>query len=1738
MLSEPTILTVTLDRSGCLLGDSLTNLTNLSAASATVMRQRVESAAAGGAGGAAPTPLMPPGGQGGQAEQRQQRGLKDQMWKLVERDQVREQLVDLLHVGMGSRLAQLAALFMRLDDLSHVLAWARLGAGAVPPRPESGGGVDPLARGAGGRDGGGAHEAVLSLVELPRLRLSFEVRRVGEDVRLYCREHAGQYLSPRHMPALEPLLHGLPHAVALQGDDGDNALLVSAAAKPLLTADSRTLLLRGDTEWLANLPQARHYLYPVHSSGTHLCSPTLSSSLYLLLLYFLHGMFADVIRILESCMSDTELSPEEAQLWRSLRQTEQHDSPDAHAARLHLFQLWGALYQAGREPPPSPPSPLRQEAVAAAGPSDISGRSEGTLQEAAPTAQRIEPPWQAKIARYVAGYVLRRSQVSASCRLSTEEEMRLLTYCLGDDEQRRELGLLEPLLREHLLVLTAAIALDARHERGVDDTELVLPARLPSAPRPGLTARWFDVVVRPDQLAFCSEGDARLQEARILKYTPPLSNYGEGALYELLDTLESLSLDKHFLLLYELLTGVVKWRIFATDQSEVIAALLLRSLPPADWADPAAPTGPMIALLRLITARQQGWLAGAEGGFQMAQRLGILPTYETVRKEMAEEQEESSGVSMSHIVKNVVDVARDVFTGDLMTIDAAGRRLFEQAHSVAHEQLLGQESPVPTLTDAGWYEGDDDGERVVRVAGWRRSLVCWRRSLVCSRTQDLACGERSLHATPAHGPLSAELLHAMSGEPLEPISLAKFVVPDGKPDAHAADHRAQAPATKLSDMFDISVHPQARSYVAQQMLERLDKDVQYYAAEYASRGDGQTQLAGMQPADIRACIEEARAKAGNAMRAGNLALKAKALLMPVSRIEPALTKLGALIDQLTKLRQDDAAAVAQGLEGIRGIAHDVDTETASRGEMELMLRRLCGQEAVLSFPLLTAQLLSSAGKRDLLGLCPHLTEDSIEQLMQLAAATLLRSARYAYVAGCCAQATALQAELASLRGRVVQLEEQRAAGDLAQPAFETELRAAGLELSVKASSLAAALSVKRHTVRKAEGGEYAYDPRFAVFEFTANVLLRAGQVKLVKECVTKVNSGGSLVSQMIMGAGKTSTILPLLALFLANGQQLMMQVVPMPLLAFTRALMRERFSSVITKPVYTFAFERASSVDVDLVRKLEEAVKRSAVVVSNPAALKSFALRFIEKMHDLDYMSRAEPAVRSGGFGKAIAQVSNFLKAAVRVQRKATIEDLHLEVRKQRQQAELCAQVLAILQRGVLVLDEVDLVLHPLRSELNWPLGGKVPLDLTDEKDTPGLRWTLAFHGLDPFFFATGGSCVMEVRRTSNAEQLLVALRDEVQRGRENKSLQLVPHLVLLDRKFYREKLRPILSNWMLLLLFHLRLRVLTWDEATRFLNDGELRQDKLRALQTDGGTALKLLNLTRELLDSIIPFVLSKVDRVAFGLLSQAQLYASHVPRKRRLLAVPFVGKDTPSRASEFSHPDVVISLTTLAYRYEGLRETDFLVVLRQLKKDMAQQFGAYHTRPACRTFVEWIEGAGAHVRGEKGNGRRGSDADGTSSLAAAVLAEAGADEEMVDVWPLHLVDLGDEEQVGVLYKLLRQQPQVVRHYLYEHVFPSTMKFQQMKLSACGQELGATSSLAAGSASRGRRRTCCPRSSRRATTPRGTTRRCCTRSPRPRLCTRRCSRTTGACAACCSWWPTGSLGYTRSSTRARSSQA
>lgn len=59
------------------------------------------------------------------------------------------------------------------------------------------------------------------------------------------------------------------------------------------------------------------------------------------------------------------------------------------------------------------------------------------------------------------------------------------------------------------------------------------------------------------------------------------------------------------------------------------------------------------------------------------------------------------------------------------------------------------------------------------------------------------------------------------------------------------------------------------------------------------------------------------------------------------------------------------------------------------------------------------------------------------------------------------------------------------------------------------------------------------------------------------------------------------------------------------------------------------------------------------------------------------------------------------------------------------------------------------------------------------------------------------------------------------------------------------------------------------------------------------------------------------------------------------------------------------MIGLTILAFRYEGLRESDFLTFMKDIQQKMWNEEGAYEKRPTAKLFGEWVLMAGGRVRG-----------------------------------------------------------------------------------------------------------------------------------------------------------------------------
>jgi hypothetical protein len=129
--------------------------------------------------------------------------------------------------------------------------------------------------------------------------------------------------------------------------------------------------------------------------------------------------------------------------------------------------------------------------------------------------------------------------------------------------------------------------------------------------------------------------------------------------------------------------------------------------------------------------------------------------------------------------------------------------------------------------------------------------------------------------------------------------------------------------------------------------------------------------------------------------------------------------------------------------------------------------------------------------------------------------------------------------------------------------------------------------------------------------------------------------------------------------------------------------------------------------------------------------------------------------------------------------------------------------------------------------------------------------------------------------------------------------------------------------------------------------------------------------------------------------------------------LAVPYRSKDSPSPRSEFSHPDVVLVLTSLTYYYGGLEDDDiFDTFSHLLKSDQADM-----------EYGEWVR---------------------TAPCLPEAFRHVGG------------VNIKDRYQcITEVFPSLRYSTGAIDYFLSHIVFPKEMKEFPQKLSASGWDIG-----------------------------------------------------------------------------------
>ena len=1548
-------------------------------------------------------------------------------------------------------LKALARSIAAVEGLAHALVWVDRKTGS----------------GAGGSKNNNASEYIpVRRVELPRLGISFHAVKdttASSQTRLECEEHAGLFLASARTPMLDRLLSGLPHAMLLEARDGQLAVLLPAGAAPRRAAIDAVAKLgaskglgadvivdRWDIAWHDAVGDSKHYVYTVHASHAHLVCDSLASALYLCTMRFLARRYDDVKKLVDLLLCENDPTSEEAQLWDALGLAAIEDpNPDACAARIKILR-------------------------AAKGTAAMDRLAGLGFNESVECLKYVQN-WRA---------------ISANVRLTAEEELDVVDQTtasarvteaqrasLRTRRKNRDEKTLEEIIASDPLLLNRAsyLRLLVHHERKLLMNDQLnnslgqtqgFPLFYPPIPEHSEFDSIEDFSAFDD--AITGDGPLGKLAGWTSSYSRPddVSVNGSNGLNAVNKWIESgsLALQKEhgFPLLFELLTSTVQLRVLPGDDPHRWGRALLRFVPKQQ----SEKAGTLMSILRVLAANAD------------------------IARECPRAEERTLGVKLSAMF------TQDGAVGQLLKrvkpyLKENRDRLPSQMNYIGDRYAS---PPACEMVIDAWYQ--------TLLNGSKWALPRFASATLRQRKYPLENDPQVLQKYGANN-LATVDLNYLSSQPLAVIDLASIIVP--VEDDRAGDAIQGCLENGSGGLpFDVSRHPSSATPIAKQTLTRLRQDLKSSADRIAKQkqepvnvATNELTLNGFTSFDCeQIAIEAAASKAGQA------SINARAVLRSI-------------LEKLAKQVALDRAAASEAAMVATATANGLDRSATVRFEMlRLGLQRRSGAWAEATYDDLLEAMACEHGEKNLLKITPGVTSDKVKQALHLTAQALLLTARAAQGAKCAAAAADTLLALSKCAKTVER-------DGKASLALDLGLRARGLAkmLCEKRSYFKKSVVANREQQQKQAVADeldpfaespatpsptyLTYDPRLLMFEFSLAIILRQRQVQLTKQFVQSAERGGGECAQMLMGEGKTTVVCPLLGYLLATDTRMVCQVVPHALLEFSRGTLRKSYSGVIRRSVVTLKFDRYTTLsDGKLLDAMRKARDERAIVITSPTALKSLALKFLEALHLLDqsHVAFEESRMNSSILKQSkdiVTKMFGVRRGKSRSERVADAGALsEEELEALRKEAFCASEIFQIFHQGLLILDEVDLILHPLKSELHWPLGQRIPLDFCQSRIGDGLRWKLPFFLLDAVFSLSNETngfmpSTKEAQGSQEATEILKLIHTRITDAIKEKAVQAVPHVCVLDRKWYHQSLRPLLARWISVWLrAHGALRNMDDETSIAFLLRGD-RSASTQLQREAEDEGVKMANLARDWLNALLPHVLSKINRVTFGLLTLHDVKnleewtQASVPLSRRLLAVPFVGKDIPSRTNEFSHPDVVIGLTIAAYRIEGLRRSDFKIVLKAMLEQFSNEAGAQQKRPSSLKWAYWVRLAGKSVRGEARakaqlEARRKSAHQGThshlnvgkvsgfdalladisnvelnQSLDASFQSSPSWLNDENETWPLNLVDMRDHEQVEELYQLLRLVPEVIETYLDTFVFPETAKHQGMKLSATGQELG-----------------------------------------------------------------------------------
>lgn len=362
--------------------------------------------------------------------------------------------------------------------------------------------------------------------------------------------------------------------------------------------------------------------------------------------------------------------------------------------------------------------------------------------------------------------------------------------------------------------------------------------------------------------------------------------------------------------------------------------------------------------------------------------------------------------------------------------------------------------------------------------------------------------------------------------------------------------------------------------------------------------------------DAVARVEAAGAAAagkasGRSRRLRILSLHAEAALRALSRGERAgaaaevlAAALPGAIDAAVAIGDACAAASAAASARARALCSSLDGEVAAARAIGGSnssaaaasaarvwdLLSSAGAVAGIPWPTLLGAALSTDGAAVVGAFEPLLPQPFVERrLLPAATHLMMLHANAAHAATAAASAGHVAAQLQAVAALL--LPASSSANDTGSGGLGAAATLATHALAALASQVAARRSASCYVTPAdpgSDGDAAAFSlrvpPQFAYAEFMLGSLLRPGQAELVSAFVAAVARGEPAVRvrQMLMGQGKTSVVVPLCVLLLADGRTLVSSVMPAPLVVQSADTLRALLQSpLLCRPLEPLGFDRS-----------------------------------------------------------------------------------------------------------------------------------------------------------------------------------------------------------------------------------------------------------------------------------------------------------------------------------------------------------------------------------------------------------------------------------------------------------------------------------------------------------------------------------------------------------------------------------